>query len=777
MPTIEEQIETIVSLREARRPKLVAEKEHLHKIHATLDQVDGLLSLINNEPENGPYHVMMAENPKMSQLICSISTRALRDKMKSLDRHLDTLIKRFGRKTIRIATIGEERMGKSTFLKTISGLPSDKIIPAYDGDSCTGAVSVIHNVDGEFRVDIEFYTMKEFLDIVERKLKKFFGRDIRVGNIEDLSKIDLSGFSSKNQKLNEEFSAFKKAYCQHVEEYRTYIDHERMSLTDENEVVKYVAQYERSETRQDGFYEKEIRDDNNQPMTVYQHDWYRYIAVKHVDIYKRFENIDSRRIELVDTIGLGDTSDLDAIEKKMFDVLRYDCDTAIDIYRPESLSETIKQSQIDILDKIVANLDQRNPKKWIVYVINKVEQGKGNNAAHVQSILEKYNSIDRPTAWAKIINGSSQDDVRENLIIPLLDLITKNLGELDDAMLQEARELSDTVYGLLFKLCEEMRHVISSGGIRNANEGKIFDMKYEEMIRNLYLALGELDDEKYRRKRNQPRPEVDKRLEEIINNLYDDLPEKDAIRREVMLYAQTDSNTFEKACHLLRNKIFDHFESVTDDVITPLRNKVKSEMRQVLFDAGMMGKVPLREVVKDEGASENWLDQLIEQKITAGQYPHLYAVLDYIRTYNFNIEDTIEYYVNASLSMIDPIDITGEYTPYTKNVTGSIDERCQSIMQEVFNRIPALKEKLTNNVKTFALIPSQSFATRIQKFHFRLTQNEEVKSDMKEFYRDNRYSIWADDFNRIEDQQQAFGKWNDLCNELSQLCQKEKFTL
>ena len=49
-----------------------------------------------------------------------------------------------------------EHRGKICFLQSISGL-SNKVIPAYCGTSCTGAVSVIHNVDKDHEVHIEFY--------------------------------------------------------------------------------------------------------------------------------------------------------------------------------------------------------------------------------------------------------------------------------------------------------------------------------------------------------------------------------------------------------------------------------------------------------------------------------------------------------------------------------------------------------------------------------------------------------------------------------------------
>ena len=150
-------ISDIVRRREQRLPHIIEQQNHLSKVLKQLDELDGLLGVIRLEEQKqqGDYFYILQENPKMRQSLATISTTQVRNRIKEQLTKLDILAKRFSRKTVRIAMIGRERQGKSTFLKTISGLHSDKVIPAYDGTSCTGAVSVIHNVDGPFKVNIE----------------------------------------------------------------------------------------------------------------------------------------------------------------------------------------------------------------------------------------------------------------------------------------------------------------------------------------------------------------------------------------------------------------------------------------------------------------------------------------------------------------------------------------------------------------------------------------------------------------------------------------------
>ena len=788
MPTINELIEGIVQERVRRLPKIQQQQAHLEKVLEKLNEVDGLKTVISQEHEakQGAYYALLADNPEIEKTLSSINTTDLRKAIKKQKEKLDILDKRFGRNTIRIAMIGEERQGKSTFLRSISGLKSDKVIPAYDGGSCTGAVSVIHNIEGDFKVNIEFFELEDFLKTVKEKLKRFFPeRTFHINSADDLHNLDLSGFSNPDQKIQKECRAFKSAYCEHVDEYWHLLGHPDIQLTNEEDVVKYVAQYDRTETPKEGFYPKPIEDQEGNTITVYQKDYYQYIAVKHVDIYKQFENIESRRIELVDTVGLGDTTNLDAIEDAMFEVLRKDCDVAVDIYRPEALAETIKEKQFDILNKIMVNLADRNPEKWIVYVFNKVSSGKGINASKVGPLLQEYEELSWPTAWAKIIDGMDDEDVKQNLIIPLLNLITQNLGELDDNLMEDANKKGEEIFGQFFKLSESMEKVISGAVLKNANEGTLFDEKVKDLFQNketgLYHALGLLDDEKYRKLRKTPRPEVNEKLNTIIDGLYGSLPDENEIVDELEQYRYTSRGIFENFCHKLRNNIFDQFETVTDDVITPLREAVKLEMATCMFNEGRLGRVRLIHYSINDGPSMEWLDCLLQEKITYERYPDLYSVLDYIRTYQFNVKDSVEYEVTKSISMIDPLNADDNeadglsFAPYSGSEIGTIEERGKAIFQELFDRIAFLQSELRKNVSDFAKMPSQSFATRIQKFHFRLTQNEKVAKDLREFYRENRYAIWREDFENIEEQSLAFGNWNQLCADVSALCNKEMF--
>lgn len=109
---------------------------------------------------------MLSSDPEALAQFEEVSCKSATDNLTVLIDSLKLLKKRFEREAIRIAFIGRERQGKSTFIKTITGL-NDKVIPAYSGNSCTGAVSVIHNVQrvkDEAGNDVKVKVVAEYYD-------------------------------------------------------------------------------------------------------------------------------------------------------------------------------------------------------------------------------------------------------------------------------------------------------------------------------------------------------------------------------------------------------------------------------------------------------------------------------------------------------------------------------------------------------------------------------------------------------------------------------------
>lgn len=790
MPTVTERIEQIVMRRSHHLPKIQAKVNHLYLVERQLDALNSLSSLIKKElqDEEGEYYALLANDLEARRALSSISLEKLTRLIGEQKSKLGILQKRFERKTIRIAMIGFERQGKSTFLKTISGLKSDKVIPAYSGDSCTGAVSVIHNVDEEFRVEIAPFTIDEFLAIAKEKLKKFFpNRVININSPVDLQTFDLSGFSSSDPILNAEFKKFKKAYCEHSQEYISLLGQGLIILTDENEVVKHVAQYERFDTPpEDGYDEVKESEKPGEPIK-YQKNYYKYVAVKHVDIYKRFESIDSRQIELVDTVGLGDASNADLIEKEMFRVLREDCDAAIDVMKPDPNNPGINQVQLDILQKIRNELEGRHPYLWIVYVINKDISAVGFNVPRCTEALQKFGDAtddipekDRPVAWAKIINGIDDDDVRGNLVSPLLDLITHNLDVLDDNLMNDCKEKGDEIFAELCRLYDCMRGVIANAMVKALDEGEVFDKRMTELINTLNEQLLLMVNEEYKPKRNLPQEEIEDALNDVIRGLDKAIPALSDVKKKVAITPENSSDIYDFFCDVFINNIVKSFELVDQDIIETERDKVRDQMIRYIYEYAQLKKIVLTKCKGDKIQKGdkihyvNWLSCLMEEKLQKESYPHLYEALSYALTYDFDLGYSIEYDVSECLNIIDRLD-EENFIRFNGKFSGSTEQKAGAIVLQMYNRLPELKNRLRKIADKYSRIPSYSFYTRVHNFVMKICRDEQVGAELKKFCRKNAVDLMGDELSKVQAQDKKLKDWNQMCVSIWELCNRESF--
>ena len=174
---IKQQIENIIDYRKRTRlPKIEQQIAFLKDVLSKVEKLDSVIATVRYqiEQKNGPYYTMLLADPTMEARFNIVSTTGIKEKLKKQIELLELLKRRFSRDAVQVAFVGYERQGKSRFLQSISGL-SNNVIPAYSGTSCTGAVSVIHNVGSGFSATIKFYTLAEeatqcrFVQIGQRK--------------------------------------------------------------------------------------------------------------------------------------------------------------------------------------------------------------------------------------------------------------------------------------------------------------------------------------------------------------------------------------------------------------------------------------------------------------------------------------------------------------------------------------------------------------------------------------------------------------------------------
>lgn len=766
---------------QGRLQKIESKIRILKNVLEKVTRLDSLIGSIGKEIEQGrgDYFRLLSMDPEASMRFREVSCSAAREKLQLVIRELEKLKSRFSRQALRIAFIGRERQGKSTFLKTITGL-NDKVIPAYSGNSCTGAVSVIHHVseESQWRVEVEYFTVKEFIQTVKDKLAKFFpNENYIIRQLSDIQHLQLpEHLKDANVGMITEYNKFKDTYIDHYDEYCDLVGKGVVPYYDEDVIAQHVAQYEEFNPQVEGSF-RVTKDDGR---VVHQLNYYKYVAVKNVDIYTRFRVPDTHQLELVDTIGIGGSADTHLVEEEMFRVLREDCDAAIDLFRPENTAN-YPIEQTELLDSLWTRLSDRDPSKWIVYVVNKATCGSFKNTAAVSGVMPVINKAlegkqnKRPVAWAKDIDGANLKEVSNLLINPLLDLIAENLDSLDGAMMVHANELSNEAYNQCLALVKAANAVTSASVALNADILSLFDEKlFKTLHEDFGYALNKVDDLGYAKMQEKSCYQLECEYNNIIDDLDLYIPEEEDLLKKFMTGAGlTPRQVFEDAIEQMRNDVFSAFENVNETVLLPLQEKVKTDLINILYNEGRMRYLPVESGSQE--ASVGWLREVIDNYVDESTYPNLYKALKFILDYQINIEGLVEYNVTRALYPIDRSN--REFIPYRGEFTDDFEEKASNVWQEMCNRLSPISERLRSWIGDFTLIPSHSFYSRVHKFHIKVMTDRGGREDFRRFYRKNMSVIWSEEVMSVSATEKAFGEWNDRVKALQAEIVNENFKI
>ena len=786
MPTITEKINEIIDRRlgrgqwtgRGRLQQIERAEAKMELIRQRITALQDLLGLIHHQQteQRGEYYAMLQREPQMEEKLDAVNTKNVMEAIAALEEELALLKKRFSRESVQIAMIGRAGQGKSTIIQQITNL-SNEVIPAFDGTSCTGAVSIIHNFDGPFHVDLTFLERSEFVTIINDKLKRFFpGINLYISSPEQIpSLLPLVSGATTDEALT-----FIENYIEHYNDYCSLIGSAPITITDEHVVIQYVAQYQFFDSPDmvpAGF---QITEEPTADGKGIRHKalYFKYLAVKSANIFKRFEYTDSGKLVLVDTIGIGPQDD-GSIRKHMLSVVREECDGVIDIFRPDSIRGEVDDKQVDILKEITREFGDRMIEKWFVYVINEVRNGNGMNMHNTVKALEKAkklaNGEETKFAWAVKVNGKEQSDVINSLVIPLLNLITKNLDDIDLSMMKKAEVKSLELYNEYVMLCQSVRAVLSSSFV---NQGQpIKDL--EDLFNKLTLssAMRQLDDAKFSLQ-DKPCEEIAARLSEITEEaIFDAQPDLDEIIRAVQAGVKAPVVIFTEKINEFRNRIFDLYEDVNIEQLRPLQEAVKMEMMELLYNEGMLGQIPLVGYNVSDGPSTEWLAALIEETADPKNYPDVYDALHLILDYQISIEGLIEYNVAKSVHLINPMYPEFYTMPFVPLPTNNVEDQANHILQEIFNRITDIRLNMRKWTNDFAMIPSHSFFARVHKVREKLFLSPEGFNQLRYYYFANCSSIWREEIKGKEMVANAFGGWNDMCEQLSALMDKKNFEI
>lgn len=787
MSNINKKIQCIIAKRQERRLPLIEERiAFIDSLLQRVNNLDSLITEIKNQCEikKGSYYAILASDPGMELRLQNVSTEDTRTAITELQRELTRLKIRFSRKSISLQVFGMAGSGKSTFIQSVTGLDNDVVL-ASEGGHCTGVSSFIYNSD-HFEARVYLYTESEMLALFNKNLEALEKRfnptvtPILLHNFHEIQnfKVENVGLPATMDgrlsvmKYVDNFTLISNLISGHdangqpLQDFRQDADGRKyIQITDATKVQQWVAQHNGHHT--------------SDPEYV---AYLNYLAVNRVDIYKKFLCEDAGDIVLMDNVGLGDASNDVSTEQHMYQAIADNSDAVILLYQPKPNSGW--RGEEDSINGRLNNIRFKNAYQGIermdvhelYFLLNERNTPGFDNSKDCPEVVKAFRAQPYERKETILIaNAADKESTRKNAIEPILSQLMEHLDEIDARMIASVNTLGQRVYSTYKILNDSVSSVISGEMKQGTNELR----KFRELYHNDLTFSNELKklDQKYYTDRNKPCPAVKNNIEKVIASLIQLIDLPSMIIEDVKKGDKSTNQILEKYCKIFRNRIYKAYDNVNSNVLVPLQERLKSEIITVLFNNARLGRIPLTEYAVEDGASVNWLQTFINEKVDKTLYPFLNNALNFVLDYKISIEGLMEYNVAKCLDTLDKN--SPAFRPMT-SLNGLPDEvQAKKIWSEIVSRASLIQIAMQGWKDDFSLIPSHSFYACISMFRDMLVDdtNTAISEELYNFYSENRMSIWRKEFASIAQEAEAFGKWNENSSALAEMCKKNSFII
>ena len=479
--SLRDAINAIVDDRNRKAQQFAQKREGYQNLAKTVDQiVSSINSLNTNTPE---VRKLLGEGfLNATKEISGSDVASFRKKYSELDALIQDVYERYRKTEINISVVGMARQGKSTLLQSISGLDGT-VIPAFDSADCTGAVSVIRNVDSaETTAKVYFQSIAQMINIVNNYITAICGNQYPliqgfydIPNV-DLERINVIAGNKEPQKFEQLKSYVSKfsEWSKLVEEYEG--GDRYLYLTDPKKIIEYVSQHNGQGTR-----------------------YYNYLAVKKVEISCCFNYRDAGKIVLRDTIGLGDDKMI-GLDNAVIDAITDGCDAAVIVNNADA-TKTLREEDMKLYRKLHSSCIKRglDMNKWFFFFINHTKALSNNandynridNGDFCKALAEHISDRNIDNAGVCIADASDKDEVTNNLVVPMLRVLRKNLPELDKSLETQIENKITEVkveFDKILQACNKAKIYLNVDNIAamiTGFDGQAIYSKADEQFKNL----------------------------------------------------------------------------------------------------------------------------------------------------------------------------------------------------------------------------------------------------------------------------------------------------
>lgn len=740
-----EQIDKIIERRKEKLPYLQAWYEKIQKI---TDGVNCVSDLRRNMLEN-------ADTLRISQEVQKkIEELNLSGYMKSyyaLQNKYEKVVSRFSRDEINIAVVGSARQGKSRLLQSISSL-DDSVIPAFLSDDCTGATSIIKNVPGEkISAEVRFMTENEMVECVQNYLDEILGEKnaMKLGAFREIGEIDLSKLKdhTKGLPVRTKFEHLSK-YVQHFAEWSEMVKKGTVTLTDKNEIQKYVAQHNG----------KSEGDESRE-------NYYFYLAVKDVTISCSFRNQDVGKIVLRDTIGLGDTSL--GIEDKMLDAIGNYSDAAIIVRRPEARTGKFDESDDLIYKKLHDQFQDRYMDKWLFWLINRTSDvsGYGDNEDRCKAFEIRIKKKDWCLADCFTVDVSDEETVNSIFSDHILKTLINNIDCIDDGILSEVRKQTEAVYSMYLDIQNAIDNILVSQGNIEVDRDGFLDERWKNFYeRTLMKSLKKYKNEILTMK-DDDCDIFKESIEKILTEAKELIPSVEVLEDD--LEAGGKNRPFEVYSHSLDKVRTDFTEKFlqVDELIFDEQVRNFKERIIDIFAEDYGGRLKYVVPFKDGADKVDWLRQVSDELFVKNRFSQFRTAFLMLADFHLSVRGFLMHRIR---SRIDRLDAMGFDTNETETADIALE-----IHRTITRKLKDVREEIEDEMKEgFYKDPNRIFYAVLAEFYDRINFSytsksvQEVEGVWKSLYREHCNKVWMEEFRENQDMSELYQRWSTLVEQL-----------